>query len=216
MTIRATFLEAALLARPLLARPEVAGAWESPSALTEMTVGALAGHLVRAATTVDGYLDQPEPPAPAGLDAPGYLLSIEGLSGPDGPDLQSEVHQGIRRRAADEASAGPEELLDRWDRTFSRLRLRLPVEPETRAVGVLGGRAMLLDEYLVTRLVELVVHSDDLAASFDWEPPDFPPRAWQLVTACLVETARRRHGPAAVVRAMTRVERDAVRALRVL
>lgn len=216
MTIRAAFLDSANATRGLLADPAVASAWAHPSALVGMTVGALAGHLARAVVTVDGYLDRPEPPLPPDLDAPGYLLSIDGLSGPTGPDLDSDLHRGIRERAAEEASAGIVDLLERWDSAVARLRHRLPVEPHTRAVAVLGGRALQLDDYLVTRMLELVVHADDLADSTGAALPAYPAAAWETVIACLVETARRRHGPAAVVRAMTRVERDGVRALRVL
>ena len=75
---------------------------------------------------------------------------------------------------------------------------------------------MLLDDYLVTRLLEMVVHADDLAVSVDLPTPDYPDRVWDLVVGCLTQAAIRRHGPLAVVRAMARTERDHSRALRVL
>ena len=75
---------------------------------------------------------------------------------------------------------------------------------------------MLLDDYLITRLLEVVVHTDDLAVSLGIEPPDFPRPATAAVIDCLLEVARRRHGDIAVVRAFTRRERDRPEALRVL
>ena len=75
---------------------------------------------------------------------------------------------------------------------------------------------MLLDEYLTTRLVEIVLHSDDLAASLGRPEPEFEPDATDRVVGCLIEMAARRHSSLAVIRAMTRRERDLVRALRVL
>ena len=75
---------------------------------------------------------------------------------------------------------------------------------------------MTLDDYLVTRLIELVVHTDDLAVSLDVAAPPIPAAATGLVITTLVEVARIRHGDTAVLRALTRRERDAVAALRVL
>lgn len=216
MSTRSTFLESAAAARSLLADPAVATRWEEPSSLEAMTVGALAGHLLRSVTTVAGYLAEP----PAGfedlIDPAGYLLSIDGLSSPDGPDLASELHEAIRRRATDEAQGGPVQVLARWDAAVEELSGRLATEPPTRAVRVLDGRAMLIDDYLVTRLTELLIHADDLAVSIGTETPLFPAAAWQRVIDTLIEVAARRHGALAVVRAMTRTERDTVRALRVL
>lgn len=216
MSVRRDFLESALMARALLAHPEVASHWDDPSALSEMTVGALAGHLLRSVTTVSGYLT--DPPI-AGfedlLDAPGYWLSIDGLSGVDGPDLESDLHRGIRSRAEVDAGAGPQAVLEQWDRSTQDLASRLATEPPTRVVQVIGGRTMLVDDYLVTRLVEMLVHCDDLAVSVGLETPVFSARAWRRVVDALTETAVRRHGGLAVARALTRVERDAVRALRV-
>lgn len=202
-------------ARAVLASPEVAGRWESPSALAEMTVGALAGHLLRAATTLHASLAS-TPGGGSSFDAAGYFLSIEGLAGPGGIDLGSPLHAGIRQRAMSEGAGGAGDVLARWDETASRLADALRSESPERVVAAREGRPMTLGEYTVTRLVELVVHTDDLAASVGVDAPPFPSDAYDLVVGCLVEMAVRRHGPGAVVRALTRRERDTVEALRVL
>lgn len=217
MSARRDFLESADAARVLLAHPEAARRWSDSSALPEMSVGSLCGHLLRSVATVQQYLSEP---AVADfdhlLDAPAYWLSVDGLSGADGPDLDSDLHRSIRARAASDAEGGHADVLDRWDACVEDLAGRLGTEPPTRVLRVLNGRTMLLDEYLVTRLVEMLIHSDDLAVSLGIDAPEFPATAWSRVTAAFVETAVRRHGPLAVVRAMARVDRDDVRALRVL
>jgi hypothetical protein len=74
----------------------------------------------------------------------------------------------------------------------------------------------VLDEYLRTRLVELTVHIDDLALSLDVDPPVVPSAAYEVAIGVLVEVGRRRTSDLAVLRALTRRERDDVDALRVL
>ena len=210
MGIRSEFLEAVPILRELvvLAGPR----WTDDSALEKMTVGALAGHAGRAATLADHYLVKPEPLLTDVLDAAGYYLSIPGLE--DGID--SDINRSVRSRADAEATSGEQAVVEGIDAAVGRIEIALGEQSPDRAIEVLGGRAMLLDDYLVTRMVEVVVHSDDLAASLDLSPPEFAPAAFARVIDCLVEIARRRHGPGAVVRALMRRERDDVRALRVL
>lgn len=211
--IRELFLKSAGAIRPLLASDEVAKQWATPSALERLTTGALAGHLMRAVTSVDAYLDKPPPTGTDVPDAAGYFLSIDGI---EGDDLSSDLHTAIRRRADEEASGGHDDVVDRWDSAIDRLRARLADLSDDRVVPALGGRAVSLDEYLITRLVEMVVHADDLAVSVGADRPRFEPGVEEAVIGCLVEVARRRHGSAAVITALTRRERDAVSALRVL
>jgi hypothetical protein len=75
---------------------------------------------------------------------------------------------------------------------------------------------MLLDEYLRTRCVELVVHTDDIAISVGRPSTDGSPAATAIAVDLLTAAARRRHGDHAVLTALTRRERDASDAGRVL
>jgi hypothetical protein len=75
---------------------------------------------------------------------------------------------------------------------------------------------MTLDEYLRTRVVELVVHADDLATSLGVELAPPRPATCSVAIDVLVGVARIRHGDLAVLRALTRRERDQAQALRVL
>lgn len=213
---RRLFLDMADLAGRLVADTQVSARWEAPSALERWTVGDLVAHLARAVLTVESYLGRGDPGPDGALDAADYLLGIEGLGGGAGPDLDSELHLAIHQRARTESEPGHQDVVGRWREGVASLKTRLPTETPDRHVAVLGGRPMLLDEYLVTRMVELAVHADDVAVSLGMEPPEFTPEQTAPVIECLVEVARRRHGDTAVLRALTRTERDAVRALRVL
>lgn len=212
MDVRTTFLAATLTAGSFLRSPEVAEAWELPSALPGMSVAALVGHLVRATTSTLAYLDRPAPPPDrAPMDAPDYYLGIEGLYGP----LDSPLHTAIRQRALEEAAGGPGEVVRKWDSTRQALAERLPAEPPDRSIEAFGGKVLTLDEYLITRLIEIVVHTDDLAASLHLPPPPFDEAATGLVLGCLTTMLRRRHGDLEVIRALSRKERadpDALRA----
>jgi len=215
--VRMAFLNSASGLTPLLGDEAVERRWNEPSVLDRWTVGDLVSHLTRAVLTVGAYLDRPPPEdGTEPLDASEYLIGVDGLSGADGPDLDSELHRAILERARRQAQGGREAVLAEWRGGLADLEARLPAEAGNRRLAVLGGRVMLLDRYLVTRLVEMAVHGDDLATSIGVATPPPDPEALTLVIEALLAAARLRHGDLAVIRAMTRTERDTVRALRVL
>ena len=63
------------------------------------------------------------------------------------------------------------------------------------------------DDFLVVRMVEITVHSDDLAVSVGLTAPSLPPAVLAPVLGLLTRLAVRRHGQSAVVAALTRAER---------
>ena len=71
----------------------------------------------------------------------------------------------------------------------------------------MGGIPIRVDEYVKTRLLELIVHMDDLAASLEIEPPDVSDEALEIVSTLLSTVADVKHGAWAVIRAFTRRER---------
>lgn len=208
--VRSTFLETGRVAADLLARPEVESAWDGPSALPEFTVRGLAGHLLRATGSVTAYLDRPEPEGEPVSAAEYYVQAVED------PDIQSDVHRAIRQRGEDEAAAGFAAVRDRSYELLEVLGARLAAEPPGRKVRAYKDLVLSIDDYLVTRLIELTVHVDDLALSIGVTPPALPPEATDLAIEALVEAAKLKHGALAVLRALTRRERDEVEALRVL
>jgi hypothetical protein len=212
MPVRTQFLAAAAVLVEVVARPEVAAAWDTGSALAGMSVGALAGHATRAITLVEGKLAEPEDPdAPAVPDAGTYLVSMTGVDDP-GSDLSRQVVD----RAVIEAGAGPATVSTQAREHLERLRTLVPAVPAGRRVLPRGGRSLDFEEYLRTRIVELAVHLDDLAASVPMPPVTVPEDAVRTAADVLYEAALARHGASAVLRALSRRERDDVEALRAL
>ena len=208
--IRRIYLDTAHAARDLVSSHELAEKWDAPSALEHFSLKGLAGHLARAVISVETYLDRPIPPD-APVTAAEYYARALGNN-----DLTSDLHTGIRQRGEQMAAEGHRALLSTLDGAIARLRMRLDAEPEERRVQVFKDIVIFLDDYLVTRLVELVVHMDDLSVSLGIQPPAVPTEAYGLAEVCLVDIARFRHGDVAVIRALARRERDAAEALRVL
>lgn len=209
--VRDSFLATAAEARALVASRAAGAQWKEASAVERLSVGALAGHLSRSAFVVIGYLDasNPDPGAAELLTADQYFEQIV-----PAPEMSEELHAGVLARAEQEAADGQDALVARLDATLRDLDERLVIEPSERAVEVIGGLALPLDEYLVTRMVELVVHSDDLATSVGLETPGFDPLTMACVIGCMLAMVRRRHGDIAVVRGFARRERDLIDAIR--
>jgi hypothetical protein len=182
-----------------------------------MSVGALCGHLIRATGSVEVYLDRPEPETEPVSPAEYYATA---LSDPEqsgsAPNLESALHTAIRERSVQEAVGGPAEVVERSQTVLDRLTDRLEAEVDDRRVEVFKGISLLLDDYLITRMIELAVHTDDLASSLGLPTPVMPPLVMDLAIETLVDVGRLRHGDVAVLRSLTRRERDDVEALRVL
>jgi hypothetical protein len=68
-----------------------------------------------------------------------------------------------------------------------------------------GPWSVSLDDLVLTRLIEVVVHCDDLAISVGVPTPALP--GTDTVVATLARIAVRRHGPVAVLRGLSRAER---------
>ena len=198
------YLHATAAVAPLLRSPALAACWTEPSVLAEFGVAGLAGHLARAVFTVEGYLDAA---VPAGVPAVDAVTYFEMGLGAAPSDPGSALNRSIRARGEQDAGAGPTDLADRYDAARARLAGRLSALPADRPVA--AGRFVLpLGDYLVTRLVELLVHADDLAVSLDVDGPEFADTATDLVVATLAQLSVRRHGGPAVLRALARRERS--------
>ena len=196
----AAYLSAARSALTLLGEPAVAAAWDEPSSLPDLGVGALAAHLAHQVTSVPVILADAAP-----ADAP--LVSLREYyeraswrgAGPD-----EETNRGIRTHATGLAADGPDAVHARVAAAIDQLAAMLPDAPPDRPVP---SRALRLDDFLVTRMMEIAVHSDDLAVSVGLPTPDLPFEVIDPVLRLLVGLAAGRHGQAAVLRALARVER---------
>jgi hypothetical protein len=201
--IREAYLLAAASAANLLAQPAVADAWPKPSALQGFTVAGLAGHLAGQVLFVPATLAGP---APEGEPIP--LLEHYARVAWIGADLDAEVNVGIRESGERNAQTGPQELARSVAATAQELRLLFEATADGVAVRPPAGPwGLLLDEFLVTRMMEIAVHSDDLACSVGIPTPELPPSVMEPVLALLTGLAARRHGVPALLRAFTRAER---------
>jgi hypothetical protein len=199
---RTTFVEAAEVAAALVRRPEVAARWFEPGASEGMTVGGAASHLVSSGIEMLVPLLEVDGPPGTRVLEPSRYYSGQSL------DLDHEGHQDVRKRAEAGAHRGAAALAADATAAVAGLSIRLAEQPADRRVQVLGSFDMTLDGFLVTRLVELLAHIDDLAASAALPTPDLPPAAVSLVITCLTDVARRRHGDLAVLRTLARRERS--------
>jgi hypothetical protein len=200
---RAAYLDAAASAAALLADPAVAAAWDKPSALAKLTVGGLAGHLARQVTRAVEVVTADPPHEP-----PISLLDHYARSRWVGADLDDEANVYIRTASDQAAADGPAALVTWTGAALDTLRTALPAVPADRVVHLPWGPwALSLDDFLVTRMMEIAVHSDDLAVSVGVPTPPLPAPVLDPVLGQLSQLAVRRHGATAVLRALSRAER---------
>jgi hypothetical protein len=125
-----------------------------------------------------------------------------------GADLDDDINVKIRRGGEAVAADGAAPLVAQTQEVVRQLRDRLPAEPADRVVHPPAGPWPLrLDDFLVTRMMEIAVHSDDLACSVGVPTPDLPDEVLDPVLDLLSRLAVRRHGSTAVLRALSRAER---------
>ncbi|MFD9331018.1 sterol carrier family protein [Streptomyces sp. NPDC060065] len=118
-----------------------------PANLGDWTVRELAAHVTMAVETVSRNVDRPEP-GKAELALLDWPFATAARAG--------DIADGTRELAA----ANPD-LDALYARTEERFTHRLVEAPGDRVLAARTG-AMTLADYLVTRTVELVVHTDDL------------------------------------------------------
>jgi len=203
VTIRDDFLTTARIALGLMRSPQVAEHWEKPSALPEFGVSGLVGHI--------GYQALPLPAmisAPVGEEPVVSLMEHYARANWTELDVESEVHTRIRAGGEKLAAEGQAALCDRFEQTLAELEKALPGQ-ENRGVRMphWGPWAVSLDEYLVSRLMEFVVHCDDLAVSVGADTPEFPRHVNETVIDLLTRMALNKHSAVDVVRAFSRKER---------
>jgi hypothetical protein len=217
--VRARYLAAARTALELLDSPELAERWDEASVLEGMSVADLAGHLTLSGVLiVEQLLDGADPASATTVTGGRYYGSFVSAVDPG-----SELNAVVRERSHAVAVRGREAVVRAASEALERLADRLVSEPGDRQVES-RGMPLLLDEFLRTRSVELAVHVEDLELSVGLGPgltaadpvPDVPDDLVTDAIDVLVAAAVARHGAPAVLRALTRRERDHVDALHVL
>lgn len=192
----------------LLRHPNVRDRWAEQSACAGMTVGALAAHIglqaTHLATAVAAGGGQGD-----GDDGEVELVGVveHYVRAPwRGVDPDAAPNRVVRDRSETLAQAGHESVLDQFESDCAMYVGTLGRAPR-RFVLPWTRYAMTFDDFVLTRMLEFVVHVDDLAASIDTEPPSFTPEVFGPVSRLLLNVAERSHGQTALVRALTRAQR---------
>lgn len=197
----AVLVPATRLLVALVERPEVAAAWDEESSCAGMSVGALTWHLVNQPRRVVEVLAGPVPdvePIPVSEHYARAAWIQQDLDGP--------ANVGVRTRSEEETAAGPDAAAAAAREVLARLDATLTDAPSTVLLPWTGA-ALGTEDFVVTRLLEIVVHSDDLAASVGVPVPQFDADVVEPVVRLLADLALRRHGQDALVRTLSRPQR---------
>jgi hypothetical protein len=200
---RRAFLIAAESAARLLADPAVAEHWAALSALPEYRVSGLAGHLALQVRHPARMLGEAPPTGrPDTLDE--YYAAADWIGAGVDAEPSVDARLGGERSAAD----GPRVLADAVAALVRELAVGLPSAPLDRLVHLpWADRVLTLDDFLLTRTMEIAVHSDDLAVSVGVPTPALPADVAEPVLHLLTRLATARHGVLPVLRALSRRER---------
>jgi hypothetical protein len=207
--VAGAFREAAEAFGEIVARPEVGKAWGEPSALEGYSVGAVVAHVNAAIGWLGPLLDAPAEPDLRPTPPVDYLRFLHGLKiGSDGPD-RHPLHDVLHAQFERAATRGWESNRDKFLGLVERLTARLEGESATRLLDLRPTAPLVvrLGDFLRTRVLELVVHGDDLAVSAGLDAPPLPEGAAAVAIDVMLAVARAAHGDLAVVRALARRER---------
>lgn len=139
-----------------------AQAWDQPTRCTPWRVRDVVGHVIVVLGRVPAMVAAPAPDRPD-TTATGYYRAGERFSSAANED---RVQTARNRAAAPDVATLVHDLADTW-RAVVALCL---VQPAARVVRTRHGDAMLLSDFLTTRVVELVVHGLDVADAVHQQP----------------------------------------------
>ena len=188
----------------LVGSEAVAAAWDRESALPGMTVGGLTRHLVSQPECAVEFLTTPGPADAPELSLVGHYELVDWLTAPVSAPENTSIRDDFNQLAA----AGHADSVAVLSRSLEHLG---PAIEEAGPTTYVPWQHCLLptDDFLVVRLMEMVVHADDLACSVGIPPPELDPEALEPVLALLAALAARRHGHNVVLRTLSREERAA-------
>jgi hypothetical protein len=200
---RAALLRATDQLVDLVSAPEVADGWVRESALPGMSVGGLTRHLVSQPECAVEFLRiQPSPPHAPTLSLAECYARTDWFAA----SVAAVENTSIRDDFNAMAAGGQEHSLAILDQARADLPKAVEAAGPTTYVPW-QDCALATDDFLVIRLMEVVVHADDLAASIDRPTPSFDDDVLHPVLALLAVLGARRHGQDAALRALSRAER---------
>ena len=187
----------------LVGSAEVANTWQQEFGSAGHDRGGLARHLVSQAECAVEFLITPGPPHAQVLTLVGHYDRVDWWHAP----VDAAENTSIRDDFNQMGSAGHAESVAVLAR--SRERLGSAIDAAGPATYVpWQDCAVPTDDFLVVRLMEIVVHADDLACSVGVATPAFGAEVLEPVLALLAALAARRRGQDAVLRALSRHERS--------
>jgi hypothetical protein len=204
---RSALLRASEALTSLVGDPRVEEAWDSESAVPGFTVGGVARHLVSQPECAVEFLRiQPVPPHAEVVSLAELYRRTDWFHAPVGAPENTSIVEDFNAMAA-----GRQE--------HSAAILREAVAGLPGAIADAGPTTyvpwqdclLATDDFLVVRLMEVVVHADDLAASIGADVPDFDDDVMHPVVALLAVLSAGRHGQEGVLRVLSRAERAAGR-----
>lgn len=202
-----TFLDCADAALIAMRSPLLSDTWNDDSVLDRMTVGGLVAHISSAIITAELYLPVDAPTETTATDAAGFYIEAMKIGDyRDGPD--SELQSIIRTGSEELAATGQSAVIATAEGSLERVRGLLDGPPD-RLIATFSDIVLSAGDYLGTRIIEFVVHLDDLAASVQGLDALLPPHAAEYAARVLAEVAIRHHGAGAAVQAFARSERSA-------
>jgi len=208
----AAFADSGARAHAVLATDAVARAWTDASILPEMTVGDIAGHLLAVLIMFDRRYDLTAPPEVVPTDAGGAGYAMVRLGRAE--DLELPPFRIPREGGRRVAARGHAAAVEQFDALLAGLDARLREDQPDRALLVGDDAATTLRAFTTTRVVELVVHADDLAESVGLTLAPPTADASELVIGTLVASTRHRLGDGPTIRALVgRGDVDGLRAL---
>lgn len=199
------FLASAEVSLALASRAEVDAAWTHESSCEGMTVGGLTDHLLAQLRHVAQGLRAPAPvnaPVIGLLDhysqASWVTSSRAGEVDPDQNDTNNTA-----------AAAGQAVVLSTARQALAELPALLAASREQDVIHIpWQGWSLSTTDFLTTRMMELVVHGDDLASSVGRDTPEHDPAVVAAVLGLLADVSLARHGQVALVRALSRPQRS--------
>jgi hypothetical protein len=194
---------ACLVVAPLVSAPEVSEAWDRESALPGMTVGGVTRHLVSQPGSAVEFL----PIKPAPQHAPVVTLAaLYERTDWFAASVSAEENTSIRDGFNAMAVGGASDSVAILEQALAELPEALATAGETTYVPWQDA-TLATDDFIVVRLMEVVVHADDLAVSVGLPTPEFDDDVLHPALALLAMLGARRHGQDAAVRALSRAER---------
>ncbi|MFC7550751.1 maleylpyruvate isomerase N-terminal domain-containing protein [Plantactinospora sp. GCM10030261] len=152
--------EARRLVEAMFSLPEEE--FDRPTGCPPWSVRELLAHVRMTVARLLDMLAAPAPPV-AEVDAAGYYGPTKFTATVDAARIDGARDEAAARRTG-------HTLAVELDRTWRAVRAALAGQPAGRVVRTRHGDPMLLDDFLITRVVELGVHGLDLAAALGREP----------------------------------------------